>query len=95
MSIWASVGNRDESILAIDADADDADEYKGTGPESIEWDVAVTWHDTIRFSAWNVAGMQDRIRTMLSIESAEKLRDLLDEAIIHARKERDRAGTGR
>lgn len=92
MSIWSSVGHRDDSLLAIDADDAEADEYKGTGPESIEWDVAVTWHDKIRFSAWSAADLSDRIRTMLSIEAAEKLRDRLDSAIVHARKERDVVG---
>lgn len=90
MSIWSSVGDRDDPVLAIDADADDADEHKGQGPEAIEWDVAVTWHDKIRFSAWNVDDLHDRIRTMLSLESAEKMRDQLDKAISHARKERER-----
>jgi hypothetical protein len=90
MSIWSSIGIGRDEIRAINADALHADEGAGTGDEDLTIDVATTWHDKIRFI---ISNDDDSVyvRTMLSIENAEQLRDYLGKALETARRERESA----
>lgn len=87
MSIWSSIDQEGERVMALNGD-DEAAHYRGEGEPTISIDVATTFHDHIRLSLQDDKSID--LWALLSPESARLLRDRLDKALVVIERRRDR-----